>query len=400
VGEANTETLAVTGNEAVAEAMRQINPDVVCAYPITPQTEVVQLYAQMVADGKVTSEFVTVESEHSAMSAVIGSAAAGVRTMTATSSQGYALMWELLFVASSYRLPIVMTTVNRALSGPINIHCDHSDTMGGRDTGWIQLYGENHQQGYDNCIQAIRIAEHMDVRLPTMHMYDGYVISGAIGPLVMLPDEKVRDFIGPYKAINPLLDIKHPVTVGPFDGLYGWYFEHKVSQNRAMDRALKVIQDVADEYGELSGRHYGLLEPYRLDDAEIAIVVVGSTAGTTRMIVDKLRGKGVKAGVARVRVFRPFPHVAYAKALEHVKVVGVLDRADSFGAQGGPVFLEVRSALYDSDPRPQVLPFIYGLGGRDIFPHDVERAFAVLGEAAQSKKRASIERRYLNLRED
>jgi pyruvate ferredoxin oxidoreductase alpha subunit len=400
VGEANTETLAVTGNEAVAEAMRQINPDVVCAYPITPQTEVVQLYAQMVADGKVTSEFVTVESEHSAMSAVIGSAAAGVRTMTATSSQGYALMWELLFVASSYRLPIVMTTVNRALSGPINIHCDHSDTMGGRDTGWIQLYGENHQQGYDNCIQAIRIAEHMDVRLPTMHMYDGYVISGAIGPLVMLTDQQVQQFIGPYKAINPLLDLKHPVTVGPFDGLYGWYFEHKVSQNRAMDRALKVVQDVADEYGKLSGRYYGLFEPYRLDDAEIAIVVVGSTAGTTRMIVDKLRAKGIKAGMARVRVFRPFPHVAYAKALEHVKVVGVLDRADSFGAQGGPVFLEVRSALYDSDPRPQVLPFIYGLGGRDIFPHDVERAFAVLGEAAQSKKRASIERRYLNLRED
>ena len=400
MGEKNTGTLAVTGNEAVAEAMRQINPDVVCAYPITPQTEVVQLYAQIVADGKVTSEFVTVESEHSAMSAVIGSAAAGVRTMTATSSQGFALMWELLFVASSYRLPIVMTTVNRALSGPINIHCDHSDSMGGRDTGWIQLYGENHQQAYDNCIQAIRIAEHMDVRLPAMHMYDGYVISGAIGPLVMLPDQQVRDFIGPYRAINPLLDPKNPVTVGPFDGLHGWYFEHKVSQNRAMDRALQVIQDVAAEYAELSGRSYGLLEPYRLDDAEIAIVVVGSTAGTTRMIVDKLRAKGVKAGMVRVRVFRPFPHAAYAKALEHVKVVGVMDRADSFGAQGGPVFLEVRSALYDSDPRPQVLPFIYGLGGRDIFPDDIERAFAVLEEAAQTKKRASIERRYLNLRED
>ena len=236
-------------------------PDVVCAYPITPQTEVVQLFAQMVADGKVDTEFVTVESEHSAMSAVIGSAAGGRRTMTATSSQGFALMWELLFIASSYRLPIVMTTVNRALSGPINIHCDHSDTMGGRDTGWIQLYGENHQQAYDNCLQAIRIAEHMDVRTPAMHMYDGYVISGAIGPLVMLPDEKVQDFIGPYKAINPLLDVKHPVTVGPFDGLHGWYFEHKVSQNRAMDRALEVIQDVADEYAELTGRHTACSTP-------------------------------------------------------------------------------------------------------------------------------------------
>lgn len=395
-----TETLAVTGNEAAAEAMRQINPDVVCAYPITPQTEVVQLYAQMVADGKVTSEFVTVESEHSAMSAVIGSAAGGARTMTATSSQGFALMWELLFVASSYRLPIVMTTVNRALSGPINIHCDHSDTMGGRDSGWIQIYGENHQQAYDNCIQAVKIAEHMDVRLPVMHMYDGYVISGAIGPLVMLPDEQVKDFIGPFKAINPLLDVERPVTVGPFDGLHGWYFEHKVSQNRAMDRALQVIQDVAADFAELSGRHYGLLESYRLEDAEIAIVVVGSTAGTTRMVVDKLRAKGVKAGMIRPRVFRPFPHVAYAKALEHVKVVGVMDRADSFGAQGGPLFLEIRAALYDSDPRPQVLPFVYGLGGRDIFPDNIEQAFAVLEKAAQSKKRTSTERRYLNLRED
>ncbi len=400
MGEDYTGTLAVTGNEAVAEAMRQINPDVVCAYPITPQTEVVQLYAQIVADGKATSEFVTVESEHSAMSAVIGSAAGGARTMTATSSQGYALMWELLFIASSYRLPIVMTTVNRALSGPINIHCDHSDTMGGRDTGWIQLYGENHQQAYDNCLMAIRIAEHMDVRLPVTHMYDGYVISGAIGPLVMLPDAKVQEFIGPFKAVNPLLDTKHPVTVGPFDGLHGWYFEHKVSQNRAMDRAMTVIQNVADEFAELSGRQYGLIDPYRLEDAEIAIVVIGSTAGTTRMIVDKLRAKGIKAGMVRVRVFRPFPHAAFAKALEHVKVVGVMDRADSFGAQGGPLWLEIRAALYDNDPRPQVLPFIYGLGGRDIYPDNIEQAFAVLEDAARSKTPVSTERRYLNLRKD
>ena len=393
-------TVAVTGNEAVAEAMRQIDPDVVCAYPITPQTEVVQLYAQMVADGKVDSEFVTVESEHSAMSAVIGSAAGGARTMTATSSQGFALMWEVLYVAASYRLPIVMTTVNRALSGPINIHCDHSDTMGGRDTGWIQIYGENQQEAYDNCLQSVRIAEHMDVRTPVMHMYDGYVISGAIGPLKMLPDEEAHKFIGPYRAVNPMLDTKHPVTVGPFDGLHGFYFEHKVSQNRAMDRAFKVIEDVADEFAALSGRKYDLLDTYRLEDAELAIVVVGSTAGTTRIVVDKLRERGVKAGMVRVRVFRPFPAKEYAEALQHVKVVGVMDRADSFGAQGGPVFLEVRSALYDCDMRPQVLPFIYGLGGRDIFPDNIEQAFATLDDVAHSQKRASTERRYLNLRED
>jgi len=393
-------TLAVTGNEAVAEAMRQIDPDVVAAYPITPQTEIVQIFAQFVADGKVTTEFITAESEHSAMSAAIGAAAGGARTMTATSSQGFALMWEVLYVAASYRLPLVMTTVNRALSGPINIHCDHSDTMGGRDTGWVQLYGEDHQEAYDNCLQAVRIAEHMDVRLPVMGMLDGYVISGAIGPLQMLSDDQAQAFIGPHRSVNPLLDTEHPVTVGPFDGLHGFYFEHKVAQNRAMDRAFKVVQEVADEYAELSGRRYGLIDDYMMDDAEVAIVVVGSTAGTTRTVVDQLRAAGVKAGMVRVRLFRPFPVKAFVDALKGCKVVGVLDRADSFGAQGGPVFLEVRAALYDSDPRPQVLPFIYGLGGRDIFPDNIEQAFAALQKAARAKRRASTERRYLNLRED
>ena len=391
--------LAVTGNEAAAEAMRQINPDVVAAYPITPQTEVVQIYAQFVADGKADSEFVTVESEHSAMSAVIGSAAAGARTMTATSSQGFALMWEVVYVAASYRLPVVMTVVNRALSGPINIHCDHSDTMGGRDTGWIQLYGENHQEAYDNLIQGVRIAEHMDVRTPVMSMYDGYVISGAIGPLQMLTDQEVQDFIGPFRATNPLLNMKNPVTVGPFDGLHGWYFEHKVAQNRALARSLEVIQDVAAEYAELSGRKYGLLDPYRMDDAEIAIVVVGSTAGTTRIVVDKLREQGVKAGMIRVRVFRPFPTDAYAEILGKCKVIGVMDRADSFGAQGGPIFLEIRSALYDLERRPQIVPFIYGLGGRDIFPDNIEEAFGVL-QRGLAGERLPVERTYLNIRKD
>jgi len=391
--------LAVTGNEAVAEAMRQINPDVVAAYPITPQTEIVQIFAQYVADGKVDTEFITVESEHSAMSAAIGSAAGGARTMTATSSQGLALMWELLHIASGYRLPIVMANVNRALSGPINIHCDHSDSMGARDTGWIQLYGEAHQEAYDNHLMAVRIAEHPEIRTPVMTMTDGFIVSGAIGPLQELETEQVQEFIGPFQSINPLLDTEHPVTVGPFDGLHGWFFEHKAGQQQAMDRALKVVDEIDREYAELSGRRYDLLDPYRMNDAEIAIVVIGSTAGATRMVVDDLRAQGVKAGMIRVRLFRPFPYVEYAKALSGCKAVGVLDRAESFGAQGGPLFLEVRAALYDCDPRPKVLPFIYGLGGRDIFPANIDEAFAALRKAASAKK-VDTKRRYLNLRKD
>jgi pyruvate ferredoxin oxidoreductase alpha subunit len=391
--------LAVTGNEAVAEAMRQINPDVVAAYPITPQTEIVQIFAQYVADGKVDTEFITVESEHSAMSAAIGAAAGGARTMTATSSQGLALMWELLHIVSGYRLPVVMANVNRALSGPINIHCDHSDSMGARDTGWIQLYGEAHQEAYDNHIMAVRIAEHPEIRTPVMTMTDGFIVSGAIGPLQELETEQVQEFIGPFQAINPLLDSRHPVTVGPFDGLHGWFFEHKARQQQAMDRALRVVDEIDREYAELSGRRYDLLDPYRMDDAEIAIVVIGSTAGATRMVVDELRAKGVKAGMIRVRLFRPFPCVEYAKALSGCKAVGVLDRAESFGAQGGPLFLEVRAALYDCDPRPKVLPFIYGLGGRDIFPANIDEAFATLRKAASAKK-VDTKRRYLNLRKD
>ncbi len=396
---ATAEILAVTGNEAVAEAMRQINPDVVAAYPITPSTEIVQIFAQYVADGNVDTDFVTVESEHSAMSAVIGAAAGGARTMTATSSQGLALMWELLHVASGYRLPIVMANVNRALSGPINIHCDHSDSMGARDTGWIQLYGEAHQEAYDNHLMAMRIAEHPEIRTPVMTMMDGFIVSGAIGPLQELTTDQVQEFIGPFLAIHPLLDSANPVTVGPFDGLHGWFFEHKARQQQAMDRALKVIDETDREYAKLSGRRYGLLDPYRMEDAEIAIVVVGSTAGATRMVVDKLRARGVKAGMVRVRVFRPFPVAAYIKALWRCKAIGVMDRADSFGAEGGPVFLEVRAALYDCDPRPKVLPFIYGLGGRDIFPNDIEEAFEVLRKAATAKK-VDVRRRYLNLRKD
>jgi pyruvate ferredoxin oxidoreductase alpha subunit len=390
---------AITGNGAVALALRQVEPDVMSAYPITPQTEIAQNYAQYVANGDVVTEYIAVESEHSAMSAAIGSAAAGARTITATSSQGFALMWEMLFIAASLRLPITMPVVTRALSGPINIHCDHSDSMGGRDCGWIQLYGEDAQEGYDNAIQAFRIAEHMDVRLPVMTMIDGFIISGAIGPLDVLADQQVKDFVGGFQPVNPLLDVENPVTVGPFDGLHGWYFEHKVAQNRAMENAMGVIEEVGAEYGKLTGRPYSHFTTHYLDDAEVALVAIGSAAGNAKTMVDKLRQEGKKVGLLKVRTFRPFPTAQIAEALSGVQVVGVMDRSDSFGAQGGPLFTEIRSALYEAIPKPQILSFIYGLGGRDIFPGNIEEAIEVCEQAAAGEAVASG-RHYLNLRED
>lgn len=373
---------AVTGNQAVAYAMKQVNPDVVAAYPITPQTDVVQNFAEYVADGVVKANFVTVESEHSAMSACVGSASAGARTMTATSSAGFALMWEMVYVAASMRAPIVMTTVNRALSGPINIHCDHSDTMGGRDSGWIQIYNEDAQEAYDATIMGFPIAEHSDVRLPVMNMYDGFIISGAIGPLQSLTDEEVQAFIGQAPSYPSLLDQENPATFGPFDGLHGWYFEHKVNQQRAMDNALRVIQETFDRYATQFGRQYHHLMQYRMEDADIALVVIGSAAGNARAVADKLREEGVKAGVIKVRTFRPFPAAEYAQALSGVKAVGVMDRADSFGAVGGPLYLEVASALFQHGVSSKIANFIYGLGGRDIFPDNIEEAFRVLQKAA------------------
>jgi pyruvate ferredoxin oxidoreductase alpha subunit len=390
---------AITGNGAIALALRQVEPDVMSAYPITPQTEIAQNYAQFVANGDVKTEYIPVESEHSAMSAAIGSAAAGARTITATSSQGFALMWEMLFIAASLRLPITMPVITRALSGPINIHCDHSDSMGGRDCGWIQLYGEDAQEGYDNAIQAFRIAEHIDVRLPVMTMIDGFIISGAIGPVQTLDDEAVKGFVGDYSPQYPLLDLDNPVSLGSFDSLGGWYFEHKVTQNRVMERALDVIEEVGAEYGKLSGRPYSHFVAHELDDAEVAMVVIGSGAGNTKTVVDRLRAQGKKVGMLKVRTFRPFPAKQIAEALTGIEVVGVMDRSDSFGAQGGPLFTEVRSALYESLPKPQVYNFIYGLGGRDIFPGDIEFAFQLLQQAAAGDIVPQT-RHYLNLRED
>jgi pyruvate ferredoxin oxidoreductase alpha subunit len=388
--------LAVTGNQAVAMAMKQIDPDVVAAYPITPQTDVVQNFAEYVANGQVKAEFVTVESEHSAMSACIGSAAAGARTMTATSSAGFALMWEMLYIAASTRLPIVMTTVNRALSGPINIHCDHSDSMGGRDSGWLQIYNEDAQEAYDATIMGFPIAEHPDVRLPLMNMYDGFIISGAIGPLVALDDSAVKEFVGKPPVYTNLLQAD-PVTVGPFDGLYGYYFEHKYNQNTAMRNALPVIQQVYDRFADLTGRRYSHVMAWNMDDADVAIVVANSAAGNARSVAAKLREEGVKAGVVKLRTFRPFPSDEFARVLENVKAVGVMDRADSFGAQGGPLYLEVLASLYQHGGKAKVANFIYGLGGREIYPQNIEDAYRMLIAAADGADLPNT-RTYLNLK--
>lgn len=365
----------LTGDQAVAEAMRQIDPDVVAAYPITPQTEIVMTFSQFAADGRVKTEMIPVESEHSAMSACVGSAAAGARTMTATSANGLALMWEIVYIAASTRLPIVMPVVNRALSGPINIHCDHSDTMGARDSGWIQIYAENAQEAYENTILAIRIAEHKDIQLPVMTCQDGFITSHAVEGVEIFDDASVKKFIGEYKAhMTTLLDTDKPVTYGPID-LQDYYFEHKRQQAQAVKNAMDIIPSIMEEFNKAFSCDHKVLEEYMMDDAEAAIVVMSSTAGTAKSVVDDLRAKGIKAGLVKLCLFRPFPKECIIKALSKSKIAAVLDRAESFSGCGGPLFSEIKSAMYDSKNKPSLLNYIFGLGGRDIFPKDIEAVY-------------------------
>ncbi|MEJ2255273.1 MAG: pyruvate ferredoxin oxidoreductase [Nitrospirota bacterium] len=375
-------SVAVTGNEAAAHALKQVDPDVCAAYPITPQTDMMQRFAQYVADGDVRTEMILVESEHSAMSACVGAAAGGGRVITATSSQGLALMWEILHIAAGDQLPIIMPVVNRALSAPLNIHGDHSDAMGARDTGWIQLWSENAQEAYDNIIQAFRIGEHTDIRLPVMVNLDGFIISHSIENVRYLEDEGVKTFVGEFQNVYPLLDLKNPKSYGPLI-LTDYYHEYKRLQHEIMGRVGGVVLQVADEFEKLSGRKYGLFEAYRLEDAEVAMVILGSAAGTTKDVVDEMREKGIKAGLLKPRLFRPFPYREVAGALGHLKAVCVMDRADSFGGYG-PAFMEVSSALYQSDGgrRPALINRIYGLGGRDYLPQHGEEVFGELQEIA------------------
>ncbi|MDD2912304.1 MAG: pyruvate ferredoxin oxidoreductase [Candidatus Bipolaricaulis anaerobius] len=383
----------MTGHKAVAEAMRQIEPDVVAVYPITPQSEIAEYYAQYVHDGIVHSELVPVESEHSALSACVGAAAAGARVMTATSSQGLALMVEVLYIAAGMRFPIVMALANRSLSAPINIHCDHADAYLARDAGAFQIFCESAQEAYDYTLIAQRIAEHEKVRIPGIVNLDGFTLTHTSQVVEPLEDERAKKFVGPFKALFPLLDVDHPVSWGTF-AMPDYYFELKRAQAAAIEEVAGVFLEVQRAYASLTGRRYtGFIEPYRLDDAERAVVVLGSTAGTAKVAVDQLREKGEKVGVLKVWLYRPFPYAEVARALGHVKQVAVLDRAFSFGAMGA-LYNDVAAALVPSERRPVLANYIYGLGGRDVTVEQILQAFAEVKTA-----RPATGLRYLGLRE-
>ncbi len=386
----------LSGNEAVATAMKQINPDVVAAFPITPSTEIPQYFSTFVANGSVDTEFVAVESEHSAMSACIGAEAAGSRAMTATSANGLSLMWEMIYIASSLRLPIVMNLVNRAVSGPLNIHNDHSDAMGVRDAGWIMLFSENNQEAYDNNLMAHKIAENKDVQLPIMICQDGFITSHSIENIELENDEDVKKFVGEYHPEHYLLNKKEPMAIGPLD-LQAYLFEHKAQQGNAMKAAKQVILDVSKEFEKWTGRHYDLFEEYKLDDAEIAIVCMNSTAGTTKAVVDKLREQGIKAGLLKIRVYRPFPGEEVAKALSHLKAVAVLDKSDSLNAIGGALFEDVVSSMYVAKQNVPIVNYVYGIGGRDTTEKEINSVYTDLAEIAKNGK-VENPYRYLGLR--
>ena len=386
----------LSGNEATAIAMKQINPDVVAAFPITPSTEIPQYFSTFVSNGEVDTEFVAVESEHSAMSATIGAEAAGARALTATSAHGLSLMWEMIYIASSLRLPIVMALVNRAVSGPLNIHNDHSDAMGVRDAGWIMLFSENNQEAYDNMLMAHRIAEHKDVQLPVMVCQDGFITSHSIENIELENDEEVKKFVGQYKPEHYLLNDKEPIAIGPLD-LQAYLFEHKAQQAEAMKNAKKVIKEVAKEFEKWTGRKYEFFEKYKLDDAEIAIVCMNSTAGTTKAVVDELREKGVKAGLLKLRMFRPFPAEEIAEALQGLKAVAILDKADSLNSAGGALFEDVTSAMYVNKKQVPMVNYIYGIGGRDTTTMQIESVYNDLQEIVKTGETGNPYR-YLGLR--
>ena len=387
----------LSGNEAVAIALRQINPDVFPAFPITPSTEIPQYFASFVANGQVDTEFIPVESEHSSMSAAIGASAAGARSLTATSSCGLAYMWEELYIAASNRLPLALALVNRALSGPININCDHSDSMGARDCGWIQIYAENNQEVYDNFIQAYRIAEHKDVRLPIMICQDGFITSHAVENIELLEDAPVKAFVGEYHPEEYLLNPGKPVSVGPY-AVSNYVMESRKNQLIALENAKQVILDVAKEFAEISGREYGLFEEYKTEDADYVMVIIGSAAGTAKEAVDELREEGKKVGVLKLRVFRPFPAEEIVEAMKNCKAVAIMDRCESYNGNGGPLGSEITAGLYRIRTYMEAINYTYGLGGRDVRVEDMEQVFADL-QTMIDNDNAGETYRYMGIRE-
>lgn len=374
----------LSGNEAVAYAIKQINPDVMPAFPITPSTEIPQYVATYIANGEIDTEFIHVESEHSSMSATLGACAAGARALTATSSCGLALMWEELYVAASDRLPIVLALVNRALTGPININADHSDSMGARDSGWIQIYAESNQEAYDNFLQAFPIAEHKDVQLPIMICQDGFITSHGVENILLVEDDKVKEFVGERNPEHYLLNPDEKMSVGPY-AVSNYYMETKKAQREAMKNAKKVILEMAEKFEKMTGRKYGFFEEYRMDDAEYAIVIIGSAAGTCKAAIDEIRETtGKKVGLLKIRVFRPFPEEEIAEALKDMKAIAILDRSEMFSATSGPLGAEVRAALYGAKSQAEVVNYFYGLGGRDITVDDFKIVYDKLEKIAKT----------------
>lgn len=386
----------MSGNEAVAYAIRQINPDVMPAFPITPSTEIPQMVSTYIANGKIDTEFIPVESEHSAMSAAIGSEAAGARTLTATSSAGLALMWEELLLAASNRMPIALALVNRTLSGPININCDHTDGMGARDTGWIQIYSENNQEAYDNFIQAFPIAEDKRVHLPIMICQDGFITSHAVENIELLEDEPVKKFVGEYNPEEFLLNPDKPIAVGPYS-VSNYAMEARKNQEIAMENSKEVILEVAKKFAEMSGREYGLFEEYKISDADFIMLIMGSAAGTAKEAVDELRQQGKKVGVLKLRVFRPFPEKEIAEALKNCKAVAVMDRCESYNGNSGPLGSEVVAGLYRNKVIIEAINYIYGLAGRDFTVENAKEIFAELEAVTLGEKQAE-QHKYIGLR--
>ena len=388
--------MGLNGDESAAYATKQVNPDVVAAYPITPQTIIVERFSEYVANGEVDTEFVSVESEHSALSCCVGASAAGGRAYTATAANGLGLMWEITHIASGLRLPIIMAVANRSVGGPLNIHNDHSDSMGARDSGWIQIHCENSQEVYDTSLTAWRIAEHPDVLLPVMVCLDGFTLSHTMENVYTLQDKVAKDFVGEREFITVKghmgetelrLNPDVPLSFGPVD-LQDYYFEHKLHQVEAMKNALNVIPEIDTEYAKVSGRSYNLLHPHNMKDAEVALLGLGSTMGTVRYVVDRLRDEGVKAGLIRMRVFRPFPTDAIIEALGALPVVGVLDKSLSLGAPGGPLYEEMKAALYHLSEKPIIINYVHGLGGRDTNPQYIRGMFENLLEIKDTGKAA------------